>query len=87
MKPDRLDALGCALIAATAWSWALADAQRHDGPSLGVAALVWAVTAAKGVGVARVFMELDDAPPLWRRLVLGWLAGVLGVIALLRLAG
>ena len=25
-----------------------------------------------------------EAPPLWRRLVLGWLVGVIGLVALLR---
>ena len=43
-----------------------------------------ALALAKGRGVALDFMELREAPPLWRRLVLGWLVVVIGLVALLR---
>jgi hypothetical protein len=45
-----------------------------------LAAGVFALAALKGALVILDYMELRHAPPLWRRLLLGWLAGVVTLI-------
>ena len=42
---------------------------------------VLALSALKGALIALDYMELRSAPALWRRLVMGWLVVVLGLIA------
>ena len=88
MRPRRLELVGLALLAATALTWALGESGlllRNPGGGQGWAPwLVLALALAKGTGVALDFMELREAPPLWRRLVLGWLVVVIGLVALLR---
>ncbi len=84
MTPQRrTDALWLALMAATALAWWLGDAGGAGGGW--TLAAVWALAAAKGVGIALEFMALRQAPALWRRLVLGWLVVVIGVLALVGL--
>lgn len=82
---NRLDAIGLALLAATALTWGLGESGLARGAAAWAPWLVLTLAAAKGAALALDFMELREAPPLWRRLVLGWLAVVLGLIALLRL--
>lgn len=45
------------------------------------------LTAVKGVVVIQVFLEMRHAPPLWRWLLLGWLALVIALVALAYLLG
>ena len=85
MSVRRLWALWAVLIAATLLSGALGEsAAGHPG--------AWAVGAVlglaglKGALIVLDFMELRDAPVLWRRLLLGWLGGVLVVLLALTLA-
>ena len=42
---------------------------------------MWLLAGAKGAVIALDFMALRQAPPLWRRLVLGWLATVIVLLA------
>lgn len=48
------------------------------------AAVALTLSLAKGAVIALEFMELREAPPLWRRFVIGWLATVVAVILALR---
>ncbi len=51
------------------------------GPlGLGSVALVLALAGLKGWLVVDVFMGLRQAPRLWRRLLLGWLFGLCGLL-------
>jgi hypothetical protein len=85
MSVRRLWALWAVLIAATGLSGAL-------GESAGGRPGTWAVVAVlglaglKGALILLDFMELRHAPALWRRLLLGWLAGVLALLLVLTLA-
>ncbi|MCA0176886.1 MAG: cytochrome C oxidase subunit IV family protein [Proteobacteria bacterium] len=75
MSPRRINAVALALLAATALGALLAGGLPSPKPAW-AAWVVAALSIAKGALVALVFMGLAQAPPLWRRLVLGWLVGV-----------
>lgn len=75
MSPRRIDAVALALLAATALGALLASGLPSPKPAW-AAWVVVALSITKGTLVALVFMGLAHAPPLWRRLVLGWLVGV-----------
>jgi hypothetical protein len=80
-KADRrLDALWLALIAATAFTWLLGESGLASRSLAWPAAVVFALSLAKGSMIALDFMELREAPPLWRRFVVGWLVIVVAVI-------
>jgi hypothetical protein len=80
----RLNGLWLALMAATALTWALGESGLAGRSLAWPAAVVFALSLAKGAMIALDFMELRDAPPLWRRFVVGWLAIVVGAILGLR---
>lgn len=61
-----------ALMLATATTYALGRAGAMAG-TLGSVVLMFALAVFKGWWVVLDFMELRRAPPLWRRLMLGWL--------------
>jgi hypothetical protein len=87
MTTQRLntaDALWLALLAATALTWALGEAGFMQAGARWPVAVVFVLAWAKGLGIALRFMELQHAPPAWRRFILGWLAVV--VLAILVLA-
>lgn len=84
MKPTRLDLVALALLAATALTWALGESGLVRGQAGALTALVFALAFAKGLGIALDFMELREAPPLWRRFVVGWLALVVAVVLAVR---
>ena len=44
--------------------------------------LMFGLSIVKGRWVVLDFMELREAPPLWRRLMLGWLLAVVALILL-----
>lgn len=67
------------LLVATAITWWLGD---HGMAGQGVVITIMVLALIKGLGVALEFMELKGAPPLWRRVVLGWLLTVTGLILL-----
>lgn len=80
---SRIDLVWAGLVAATLLTFAVGESGSAGGASPWPVLLVFALAAAKGMAVALDFMGLASAPPLWRRVVLGWL---LAVIALLLLA-
>jgi nitric oxide reductase NorF protein len=80
----RLDGLWLALIGATALTWALGESGLASRHLAWPAAVVFALSLAKGAMIALDFMELREAPPLWRRFVIGWLLAVVVVILGLR---
>lgn len=80
MRIDRLDLVWLGLLAATGVTWAVGESGALAGGGVGPVLLIFGLALAKGAAIALDFMELRDAPPLWRRLVLGWLAVVLALI-------
>jgi Prokaryotic Cytochrome C oxidase subunit IV len=80
VRLDRLDLVWLGLLAATGVTWLVGESGALAGGSAGPVLLIFGLALAKGSAVALDFMELRDAPPLWRRLVLGWLAVVLVLI-------
>jgi apolipoprotein N-acyltransferase len=84
MRWGRADTVFALLVLATAVSWWLGEDAATSQLHLGTAATlaVLALTALKGALIALDFMELRQAPALWRRAVMGWLAVVIGLILL-----
>lgn len=84
MRSTRADLIFALLALATLASWWLGEGTAGNGQHLGTAATlaVLALSAVKGALIALDYMELRQAPALWRRAVLGWLVVVLGLIAL-----
>ena len=87
MRFTRTDTVFTLLALATLASWWLGEGAAVRGQRLGgvTTLAVLALAAFKGVLIALEYMELRSAPALWRRLVLGWLAVMLGLIALISL--
>ena len=81
MTLNRLDRIWLALLAATGLTVALGEAGAVQGHAWAVLT-VFALVVFKGAWIALDFMELRHAPPLWRRLVLGWLVAVVLLILL-----
>ena len=81
MPGHPIDRIGLFLLLATAVTFAFGEAGL-------VARTAWPVYVMlslaflKGLWIALDFMELRHAPPLWRRLVVGWLAVVVLLILL-----
>jgi|JI8StandDraft_1071087.scaffolds.fasta_scaffold248685_2 hypothetical protein len=80
MRLDRLDLVWLGLLAATGVTWFAGESGALAGGALAPVLLIFGLALAKGVAIALDFMELRAAPPLWRRLVLGWLVAVLVLI-------
>lgn len=80
MRIARLDLVFLGLLAATGVTWCVGESGTLAGGAPGPVLLIFGLALAKGAAIALDFMELRAAPPLWRRLVLGWLAGVLVLI-------
>lgn len=70
------------LVVATLVTWWLGEGGWASTGGGGAVALMFALAFVKGALIALDFMETRHAPPLWRRLLLGWLAGVIGLIVL-----
>jgi hypothetical protein len=83
MRFHRADLVFALLALATLASWWLGEGAAVSGQHLGTAATlaVLALSAFKGTLIALDYMELRQAPALWRRAVMGWLVVVLGLIA------
>lgn len=75
MSPRRLNVAALVLLGATGLGALLTAGLPLPHPAW-AAWVVAALSIVKGALVALVFMGLAHAPPLWRRLVLGWLVGV-----------
>ena len=76
----RVDLVGLLLALATGATWWLGESG-HGGLAPWAVGSVLALAGFKGLLIAWDYMELRCAPALWRRLVLGWLAVVIGLIA------
>jgi apolipoprotein N-acyltransferase len=87
MRFNRADGIFALLALATLVSWWLGEGAVVGGDHLGTTATlaVLALSAFKGALIALDYMELRSAPALWRRVVMGWLVVVLGLIALISL--
>ncbi|OPF62313.1 cytochrome C oxidase subunit IV family protein [Hydrogenophaga sp. H7] len=83
MRLNKADTIFALLALATLASWWLGEGAAVSGQHLGTVATlaVLALSALKGALIALDYMELRSAPALWRRLVMGWLVVVLGLIA------
>ena len=84
MRFTRADAVFALLAIATLASWWLGEGAAISGQHMGSAATlaVLALAAFKGALIALDYMELHTAPALWRRVVLDWLAVVIGLVLL-----
>jgi apolipoprotein N-acyltransferase len=87
MRFTRADFIFALLVLATALSWWLGEGAGTSGQHLRTAATlaVLALSAFKGALIALDYMELRTAPALWRRVVVGWLVVVIGLIAVFSL--
>ena len=81
MHVNRLNAAWLLLLAITGVTFWLGESGSAVG-SMAVALAVLGQAFAKGLVVALDFLELREAPPLWRWLVIGWLVLVLGLVLL-----
>ncbi len=81
----RTDAIFIILLVATAITFAVGGLGWAHAHAWGVP-LVLALVLLKGVLIVQDFMEMRHAPALWRRLVLGWLYVVVGLITVAWLA-
>ena len=71
------------LLALTAATYAIGESGLAGGhSSMALTLALFALTFVKGLVVILDFLELRHAPPLWRWLVLVWLAVVLAAIVL-----
>ncbi len=84
MRLNKADTVFALLALATLASGWLGEGAAGSGRHLGTAATlaVLALSAVKGALIALDYMELRQAPALWRRAVMGWLLVVLGLVAL-----
>ena len=81
MRLQRIDLIWLALLVATGVTVVLGEAGVVHGHGWAVLT-IFALVLLKGAWIALDFMELHQAPPLWRRLVLGWLLLVVALILL-----
>lgn len=79
---SRIDLVWAGLVAATLLTFAVGESGSAGGGAAWPVLLVFALALAKGMAVALDFMGLASAPPLWRRVVLGWLVGVIALVLL-----
>ena len=84
MRCTKADVTFALLALATLASWWLGEGAADSGQRLGTVATLAVLTlsAVKGALIALDYMDLRQAPALWRRAVMGWLVVVLGLIAL-----
>jgi len=81
MLRHRIDRIGLFLLVATGVTFAFGEAGLVERTAWPVFVML-ALAFLKGLWIALDFMELRHAPPLWRRLVVGWLAVVVLLILL-----
>lgn len=81
MHASQLNRSWMLLLAITGVTFWLGESGSAVG-SMAVALAVLGQAFAKGLVVALDFLELREAPPLWRWLVIGWLVLVLGLVLL-----
>ncbi len=81
MHVNRLNAAWLLLLVITGVTFWLGESGSAVG-SVAVALAVLGQAFVKGLVVALDFLELREAPAMWRWLVIGWLVLVLGLILL-----
>ena len=81
MLRHPIDRIGLFLLVATGITFAFGETGLVEGTAWPVFVML-ALAFLKGLWIALDFMELRHAPPLWRRLVVGWLAVVVLLILL-----
>ena len=69
-----LDWVWLVLLLATGITYALGESGLAGAAGLPPVLLMFALAFVKGLLVIDHFMELRHAPPLWRRLLIAWLA-------------
>jgi hypothetical protein len=79
---NPVDRVWLMLVAATLVTWWIGEGGWASSGGFAAVALMFGLAFVKGTLIALDFMETRHAPPLWRRLLLGWLAGVIGLIGL-----
>lgn len=70
------------LLLATGITYWLGETSQPGQLGMGPVFIMLTLVLVKGLWVINDFMELRHAPPLWRRLVTGWLVFVTGMITL-----
>lgn len=70
------------LLAITATTFWIGESGLSGHGSMVPVLVMFALAFAKGVLVCLDFLELRHAPAMWRWIVIGWLALVLGLIVL-----
>ncbi|MGE5331415.1 MAG: cytochrome C oxidase subunit IV family protein [Nitrospirota bacterium] len=81
MHASRLNRAWLLLLAITGVTFWMGESGSAVG-SLMVALAVLGQAFVKGMVVALEFLELREAPALWRWLIAGWLVLVLGLVVL-----
>ena len=81
MHESRLNRAWLLLLVITGVTFWMGESGSSAG-SLAVALVVLGLAFVKGMLVALEFLELREAPALWRWLIAGWLVLVLGLIVL-----
>lgn len=70
------------LLAATAVTYWLGESGLSGSAGMAPVLIMFGLAFAKGFWVVYDFMEVRHAPPLWKRLLLGWLVLVVSAILL-----
>jgi len=70
------------LLLATAVTWWLGESGQVGVGGMAPVLVIFLLSLAKGWWVINDFMALRHAPALWRRVLLGWLGFVIGMILL-----
>ena len=81
MHESRLNRAWLLLLVITGVTFWMGESG-SSASSLAVALVVLGLAFVKGMLVALEFLELREAPALWRWLIAGWLVLVLGLIVL-----
>ena len=82
MQNARIFRTWSVLMGLTALTYALGEFGAFSQASVVPVMAVLAFSGIKAVLVILDFLEMRDAPALWRWLLLGWLAVVLGLISI-----
>ena len=81
MHESRLNRAWLLLLVITGVTFWMGESG-SSASSLAVALVVLGLAFVKGMLVALEFLELREAPALWRWLIAGWLVLVLGLVVL-----
>lgn len=79
---NPVDRIWLVLLVATLITWWLGESGWARTAGTVAVPLMFGLSFLKGALIALDFMETRHAPPLWRRLMLGWLTVVIGLILL-----